>query len=158
MNNKIFLGLLVVAAGVLAGWYFLRGTGPAMTPSESMTTSPTPAGSNLGAPPATNETGTSGLEKGGVMQRTVVTLSDSGFAPQTVSVKAGDTITFVNESSGQMWVASDPHPVHTLLSGFDELTSVGKGGTYEYTFAKVGTWTYHNHVNPSVKGTVKVTE
>jgi hypothetical protein len=57
-----------------------------------------------------------------------------------------------------MWVASAVHPTHLLLPGFDELKSTGKGGTYEYTFVKVGTWQYHNHVNPSDTGSVVVTE
>jgi plastocyanin len=154
MNNRVFIVLVILAAGVLAGWYYLRSH-PGVTPAGQTTqATPTPSGSNLGAPGTVTGSGTGGLEKGGVAARTVVTYSDSGFAPSPVTVKAGSTVTFVNESSGAMWVASDPHPTHTLLPGFDELQSVGKGGTYEYTFVKVGTWTFHNHMNPSVKGTV----
>lgn len=158
MNNKIFIGLVVLAAGVLVGWYFLKGKSGATPTGQTVEVTPTPSGSNLGAPGSVTGAGTSGVEKGGVVARTVVTLSDTGFAPSPVTVKVGTTVTFVNESSGQMWVASDPHPTHTLLPGFDELGSVGKGGTYEYTFVKVGTWTYHDHPNPSIKGTVIVTQ
>lgn len=157
MNNKVFIALVVLAAGVLVGWYFLKGS-PAAPTSQSVEATPTPSGSNLGAPESATVAGTSGVEKGGVAAQTVMTLSDTGFAPSPVTVKAGTTVTFVNESSGQMWIASDPHPVHTLLPGFDELKSVGKSGTYQYTFIKVGTWTFHNHMNPSVKGTVVVTQ
>lgn len=157
MNNKVFIALAVLAAGVLVGWYFLKGNVSAPTTTNTAAETPTPAGSNLGAPPPATGTGVSGVEKGGVAARTVVTLSDSGFAPASVTVKAGTTVTFVNESAGPMWVASDPHPTHTLLPGFDELASVEKGGTYEYTFTKVGTWTYHNHRMPGEKGTVVVT-
>ena len=158
MNNKIFLGLVVLAAGVLAGWYFLKGS-PTTTPTgQTVEATPTPSGSNLGAPESSTSAGTSGVDKGGVVARTVVTYSDSGFAPNTTMVKVGMTVTFVNESSGQMWVASDPHPAHTILPGFDELAGTAKGGTYEYTFAKVGTWGFHNHMNPGAKGTVVVTQ
>lgn len=157
MNNKVFIGLVVLAAGVLVGWYFLKGN-PTVSTGLTVEATPTPSGSNLGAPENVTGTGTSGVDKGGVVARTVVTLSDTGFAPSPTTVKMGTTVTFVNESSGQMWVASDPHPTHTLLSGFDELKSVAKGGTYEYAFVKVGTWTFHNHMNPSVKGTVMVTQ
>jgi len=153
MNNKIFVGLIVLAAGVLAGWYFLKGTPTPVTTQVEAT--PTPSGSNLGVPE--NASGAAnGLDKGGVAARSVVTFTDTGFAPSPVTVKAGTIVTFVNESSGNMWVASDPHPTHTLLPGFDELKNVTRGGTYEYTFVKVGTWTYHNHPNSSVKGTVVV--
>ena len=158
MNNKVFIALVILAAGVLVGWYFLKGKPSTPPANQTVEVTPTPSGSNLGAPPPAIGTGVAGMEKGGVTARTVVTFSDTGFSPNSVMVKKGTTVTFVNESSGQMWVASDPHPTHTLLPGFDELTSVGRAGTYEYTFAKVGTWTYHNHMNPSVKGTVVATQ
>lgn len=159
MSNKIFIGLVVIAAGVLAGWYFLKGAQVSPSTGQTVAATPTPSGSNLGTPTnVTGMTGPNGLEKGGVAARTMVTLTDTGFGPAKVTVKQGTIVTFVNESSGQMWVASDPHPTHTLLRGFDELTSVGKGGTYDYTFAQVGTWTYHNDMSLGVKGAVIVTQ
>ncbi len=57
-----------------------------------------------------------------------------------------------------MWTASAPHPQHTNYAGFDQLKSVPNGGTYEFTFTKVGTWKYHNHVAPTFTGSVTVTE
>lgn len=157
--NKFFIGLVVLAAGVLAGWFYFKGKPVLPTfVKKTVQTTPTPAGSNLGAPGTISGSAGNGLEKGGVAARTVVTLTDKGFSPSPVTVKAGTTTTFVNESSGAMWMASDPHPTHTLLPGFDQLLSVGKGGTYEYIFTKVGTWTYHNHMTPTVKGTVIVTK
>lgn len=158
MNNKVFIGLVVIAAGALIGWYFLKGSSSPATNNTQVVATPTPSGSNLGAP----ESGASGssntLEKGGVAARSVVTYTDSGFAPSPLTIKVGTTVTFVNESAGDMWVASDPHPTHTLLAGFDELASAPKGGSYEYTFTKVGTWTYHNHRHPSTKGQIVVTQ
>jgi len=158
MNNKIFIGLVVLAAGVLAGWYFMKGAPPTTSTSKTDMISPSPAGSNLGPPESATDIGISGVEKGGMIARTVVTYSDTGFAPSVTTMKAGTTVTFVNESSGPMWVASDPHPAHTILPEFDELKGVEKGGTYEFTFAKVGTWGYHNHLNSKAKGTVVVTQ
>jgi len=108
----------------------------------------------MGTTPATGGAG----EKGGVPARVVVTFTDSGFSPKTVTVSSGSTVAFMNESTGGMWVASDVHPTHQLLPGFDAQKSVAKGGSYEYTFTKVGTWTYHNHVAPTQTGTVVVTK
>jgi plastocyanin len=158
MNNKIFIGLVVLAAGVLIGWVYFKVKAAPAPVNQIVQTTPAPAGSNLGAPETISGTQGNGLEKGGVQTRVVVTFTDKGFSPSPMKVKVGTTVTFVNESSSGMWVASDPHPTHTLLPGFDELTSVGKGGTYEYTFTKIGTWTYHNHLTPTVKGTVIVTK
>jgi plastocyanin len=159
MNNKFFIGLVVLAVGVLVGWFYFKGKAVVPTPvNTTVQTSPTPAGTNLGTPGVAPATAGNGLEKGGVAARTVITFTDKGFSPSPATVKVNTTVTFVNESTSPMWVASDPHPTHTLLPGFDELKSVEKGGTYEYTFVKVGTWTYHNHMNPSTKGTVVVTQ
>lgn len=157
MNNKIFIGLVVLAVGGLVGWYFLKGTPAAPAPQQVVAT-PTPSGSNLGAPESATSGGTSGVDKGGVVARTVVTYTDTGFAPKTITVKAGTPVSFVNDSNNLMWVASDPHPTHTLLPGFDELRGVDRDSIFEYVFTNVGTWTYHNHLNPSAKGTVVVTQ
>lgn len=141
--NKWLLGLIVLAAGVGVGWYVLQAK-----PKEEMTkfreaaNTATDAGLNVTAPTA----------------RSTVTYSDTGFAPKTLTVKKGTTVRFVSTATGGMWVASAVHPTHQLLPGFDQLKSVGKGGTYDYAFVKVGTWKYHNHVNPSDVGTVIVTE
>lgn len=86
----------------------------------------------------------------------VISYTNQGFSPETITVKMGEEVTFVNESTKKMWIASDPHPLHTGLPTFDQLKSVGQGESYTYTFDKVGTWKYHNHVTPSVGGTVIV--
>jgi plastocyanin len=158
MNNKVFIGLVVLSAGVLVGWFYFKGKPPMVPGNQTAQSTPAPVGSNLGAPETISGTAGNGLDKGGVKTRIVVVFTASGFSPSPVTVKSGTMVSFVNESSSVMWVASDPHPSHTLLPGFDELKSVEKGGTYEYTFAKVGTWTYHNHINPTAKGTVIVTQ
>lgn len=84
-----------------------------------------------------------------------VDYTDSGFSPATLTVKVGDTVKFVNKSANPMWVASNPHPTHTDLPGFDEKSTATE---YSYTFTKVGSWGFHNHRNPSDGGTIVVTE
>jgi plastocyanin len=85
-----------------------------------------------------------------------VTLTDSGYAPLTTTINEGDTVIFKNESSGKMWTASGPHPVHTAYPGFDEKTAANHGESYSFIFNKPGTWSYHNHLNPAQTGTVVV--
>lgn len=89
-------------------------------------------------------------------QHTVV-YSDSGFSPDSVTIKKGESVTFENQSSGGMDVASNPHPTHTDYPEFDQGKSSQSGNsTYTFTFDKVGTWGYHNHFNPGARGTVIV--
>jgi plastocyanin len=158
MNSKLLLGLLVIVLGVVVGWYII-GMGKKVTPVQNTAGNAAPQTVTETSPSLSPDTTSTaaGDTKGGVQEHAVVTYTDKGFGPISQKVKAGTVMTFVNESTKSMWVASDPHPTHTLLPGFDQLAGVGKSGTYDYTFAKVGTWKYHNHMNPSDGGTVVVT-
>jgi plastocyanin len=98
-----------------------------------------------------------------------VEYTEHGFKPQTITVPVGTTVAWSSPSGKPMWVASDPHPSHTDLKGFDQKGVITRAtpffvgtadahgtGVYEYTFMKVGTWKYHNHVYPQHRGTVIV--
>lgn len=163
MNNKLVVGLVVLLAGAAAGWYLLESrkpTTPYTSPprQENISESPTPQ-PTVPLTTVPEATGTAGAgEKGGVVAKVSVAYGTGGFVPNTVTVKKGTSVVWTNQGQGGMWVASAIHPTHQLLPGFDQLKSVGAGGTYEYTFTKVGTWKYHNHVQPADTGTVIVTE
>lgn len=87
-----------------------------------------------------------------------VTVTSEGFSPATVTIKKGGTVTWVNMLDEQVWVASALHPTHKEYPGFDQLKGMGKGGSYSFTFDKVGSWKYHDHLNPSRFGKVEVVE
>lgn len=79
------------------------------------------------------------------------------FAPKTLNIKVGDYVIFKNIGTTSFWPASDPHPTHTGYSGFDAGKAVAVGGKYQFQFEKVGTWGFHDHLNPEAVGTVIVT-
>ncbi|MFA6094350.1 MAG: hypothetical protein WC757_00455 [Candidatus Paceibacterota bacterium] len=139
MNTKSIVITIVVI--ILAGFaiWFLVGV------SETNT-------KQIGTTPERNDLGAT------TTQETIINYTDNGFSPTPVTVKLGDTVTFINESTNPMWVASGPHPTHTNYPAFDQLTSVDAGGVYKFTFDKVGTWTYHNHITPTKTGTIEVTK
>ncbi len=87
---------------------------------------------------------------------TTVHYTDDGYSPKETEVSVGSTVTFVNDSTQSMWTASDPHPVHTNFSAFDAKRGYKQGESYSFTFAKAGTYTYHNHLVPGDTGTVTV--
>lgn len=146
MNNKNYLVWGTVALIVALGGYFLlQGYSK---PAEVMLNQP-----------VTTETATPtaiATTSGEVMAKITVDYTDKGFLPKTITIKVGEKVTWTNKSANPMWVASAVHPTHNVLPGFDELTSVVKGETYSYTFAKAGNWRYHNHVGPSDTGVVVV--
>ncbi|MDB5190208.1 MAG: hypothetical protein JWN49_534 [Parcubacteria group bacterium] len=107
-------------------------------------------------------------------QSQVISYTNNGFSPATVTIAEGTTVTWSNNSSRQMWVASGNHPSHTVYDGtstnqhcvsgaptsatvFDECAAIPSGGSYSFTFTKVGSWPYHNHIHASDMGTVVVT-
>ena len=112
---------------------------------------------------------------------TIVSYDYQGFSPKSITVPLGTTVTFVNQSTKSMWVASDPHPIHTAYSGtslsqhcpdttnssFDECAALAPSvvsasnpynapSSFSFTFNKEGTWKYHNHLDHSQTGTVIV--
>ncbi|HEX9415970.1 MAG TPA: hypothetical protein VF895_04620 [Gaiellaceae bacterium] len=86
-----------------------------------------------------------------------VHMTSSGFSPRVLQIKEGQTVAFVNDSGQGYWPASDPHPIHTDYPGFDALNTVEPGGSWSFTFDRVGRWGYHNHLLPETKGTIVVT-
>lgn len=87
-----------------------------------------------------------------------VVIDENGFNPREIGIKKGGKVTWVNQSQNSVWPASNPHPIHTDYHGFDALRGLANGESYSFTFDKVGSWKYHNHLNPSMRGEVKVEE
>ncbi len=98
-----------------------------------------------------------------VSQR-VVQYDGAAFSPNMLTVKKGETVTFVNNGKNPMWVASAMHPTHTayptkggcLGSTFDACKGYGTGSSWSFTFDEVGSWGYHDHLNASAWGRVVV--
>jgi len=84
-------------------------------------------------------------------------IEDGKFIPATAALKIGDNAAWLNKDTVLHKIASDPHPDHTNLP---ELVSsdLASGQTYSFIFQTAGTYTYHDHLNPSITGTIVVEE
>lgn len=90
-------------------------------------------------------------------QQTVqISIDDLAFDPATVTIPVGATVVFTNNGQALHWPASDPHPTHTDLSGFDAKKGLATGEKYSYTFATKGTFGMHDHLNAKMKGSIVV--
>ncbi len=69
------------------------------------------------------------------------------FKPQTVTVKAGDTVTWTNQDTFAHTVKADL---------FGESPRLDKGGKFSHTFARPGTYPYICGIHNSMTGTVVV--
>lgn len=149
--------VLIIILGV-GGWYVF---------SHPATTAPAPV---VETPVAEESaTTTDALPAGPV----VVMYTANGFSPASVTVTEGQTVKWMNETSGKMWVGSAMHPTHTAYDSttkdahcaagytgplpFDECKAEDPGVSYSFTFTKAGTWKYHDHMNTPMFGTVIVT-
>jgi len=83
---------------------------------------------------------------------------NGNFDPQVVKVKKGGTVTFVNSAIRAFWPASGVHPTHEIYPEFDARQAIEAGASWSFTFEKVGTWRFHDHLNPSTVGAVEVVE
>lgn len=88
----------------------------------------------------------------------VVTYTDSGFNPKTLSIKTGTMVKFVNQSSKKLWVVSQEVAGGKKLEGMNMGVSVGRDGSYEFQFNTLGTWGYIDQNNQSQSGTIVVNQ
>lgn len=142
--SKAIWGVLGVLIIIVLGAYFLSQNKTVSQPNPTATETPTASTIPTESP------------KPEAMQENTITYTDTGFSPATLTIKVGDTVTWKNNSSKIMWVASNPHPTHTGLPGFDELKGVGSGESYSYTFTKTGTFGFHNHLSSGDGGSIIV--
>ncbi len=88
----------------------------------------------------------------------VVTGKSDGFYPSEIAIKKGTRVVWVNESGRPFWPASNLHPTHELYPEFDPKEPVPDGQAWSFTFKKIGDWPYHDHLRPSRRGIIKVTD
>jgi plastocyanin len=79
---------------------------------------------------------------------TVVHIRDDTFIPASVTVRAGDRVTFVNDDD-------DAHTATADDASWDS-EGLNQGQKWTHAFAKAGKVTYHCTVHPMMHGTVLV--
>ncbi len=93
------------------------------------------------APPAASaSTGGSGTD---------AKIANFAFAPATLTVKVGASVTWTNADGAAHTVTAD--------DGSFNSSDIAPGTTFKQTFAKAGTFTYHCAIHKSMTGTVTVT-
>ena len=78
------------------------------------------------------------------------------FSPTNLRIHSGDTVRFHNDGIISIRVASDPHPQHNNLVGFDSIGDIPPGSFFTFTFAAKGTFGYHNENSTDESGVIIV--
>jgi plastocyanin len=79
---------------------------------------------------------------------TKVNISNFAFDPLSVTIKVGQTVTWVNQDN----------VAHTVVADDSSWASdnLQTGAAFSHTFTTAGTFPYHCSIHPSMKGTVVV--
>lgn len=111
-------------------------------------------------------TGSSVIENG-----KTIFMEEDGFSPKAIVISKGETVIFTNNDPDRKhWPASNNHPSHNLYpeSGiekcqteeknliFDSCRGLEFGESWSFTFNEVGSWTFHDHFNPTFEGIITV--
>ena len=97
-----------------------------------------------------NNTGTTGGTGGtGGPGTNEVLIQGMAFSPSTITVSTNTTVTWTNKDAIGHTVTSD--------SGLFDSGTVATNGSFTYTFATAGTFTYHCKIHPTMTGSVVVT-
>ena len=78
-----------------------------------------------------------------------VAIHNFTFTPQTLTVKAGTTVTWTNKDD-------TPHGIASANNAFKKSQALDTDDNYSFTFATPGTYAYFCFVHPFMKGTIVV--
>ncbi|HWE25485.1 MAG TPA: plastocyanin/azurin family copper-binding protein [Myxococcales bacterium] len=90
-----------------------------------------------------------------------VAIHDFTFTPQSITIKAGQSVTWTNIGSSVHEVTSDTMVFESgnmAMGGHGPYRVSTEGGGLSFTFPTPGTYNYHSSLYPNFTGTVVVTE
>src|SRR5579884_1535566 len=141
MSSKNITVIVVVVLVILAGvWLLTKSNNVTPTTNQQQATTQVTQ-----APVQSTNPGNSA---------NAVTENADGFSPATITIKAGDTVTWTNTDTNPHTVNSNPHPTHTDYPPLNGVGQIAPGQSKSFTFSQPGTYHYHDHLDPVHQGTV----
>ena len=140
------IAVVVILLLVLVGWYLTR-------PKQMATQTTQPSETPISTQSASPSTATDGAMI--KQEKNLFKITASGFSPKSIIVKAGESITWENTDTDNHTVNSDNHPTH-LLYPFLNVGIIKPGEKKSVSPPNGGTFTYHDHLNPSLTGSITV--
>jgi plastocyanin len=80
-----------------------------------------------------------------------IEIKDFAFNPQTIKVKSGEKITWINRDE-------EPHTVVSVEKQFKKSSALDTDQEFTITAGAPGTYTYYCSVHPKMTGTIVVTQ
>jgi plastocyanin len=82
-------------------------------------------------------------------KQNTIEIKDFAFNPQTLTVKSGDKVTWINRDE-------EPHTVVSIEKQFKKSSALDTDQTFTITASAPGTYTYFCSVHPKMTGTIVV--
>lgn len=137
------LAIIVIAIIVLGGWFLIR--------SQQTSTS-----TSSGLPPSSTESAAPSASEGATVQdKNTVEIAFNIFSPKDITIGVGESVTWQNLDAVDHTVNSAVHPTHLVYPPLN-LGVIKPGESKSLTFPEAGTYKYHDHLNPSLVGSVTV--
>lgn len=141
-RNVTIAGVILVV--IVIGWFLTR-------PKQA--TTPTPP---VVTTPSSTESATSPASEGATVQeKNIVEVASSGFSPKDITIKTGGSVIWQNKDTVDHTVNSVVHPTHLVYPPLN-LGVMKPGESRSLTFPTAGIYKYHDHLNPSLLGSVTV--
>lgn len=86
----------------------------------------------------------------------IVLMQEGKFEPEELQIKSGTRVIFKNTDTKLRWPASNLHPTHGIYPEFDPDAQIAPTEEWAFVFRKKGRWRYHDHLIPSIRGTIVV--
>ena len=165
MNKKYIIGILIVLAVVWTGFSLNKKS--AVAPSDPVAENDVvvadgalSAGTSALPGQVTSKTPItrSGTTAAPVMTKSgayLVSYTNTGFVPATITIKRGKSVHFVNNSNKAMSLTAVDQGSQVYRE-LNQEQSVGRGGFYDFTFLTAGSWTYTNRNSRTDRGVIVV--
>jgi plastocyanin len=87
-----------------------------------------------------------------------IEVTGTSFSPQTVKIKKGQSVTWVNQDTAPHQVMANPYPSGSSLPSLNSTEPMVLGESYTATFDEAGTYAYHDPLNPAALNGVVMVE
>lgn len=144
MSSRNATYAVVILVVIVIGWFLTRPKQATAPTSPAITT------------PSSTESATSPASEGGTLQeKNIVEVTGSGFSPADITIKVGGSVTWQNRDTVDHIVNSAVHPTHLVYPPLN-LGVMKPGESRSLTFPTAGIYKYHDHLNPSLFGSITV--
>lgn len=148
MSRNAVIAVVVALIVITGGWFLTRPKQP-VTPSPAIEQTQIPTSTESASPTSATE--------GAMMkeEKNLVKITANGFSPQNLTIYVGDSVSWMNGDTVDHIINSAVHPTHQVHPSLN-LGVIKPGDKKSLTFPTAGTYKYHDHLNPSLTGSVTV--